>query len=87
MKDWLVETRVRRTHAHASSLVCLLRRHEWHSEDDHESRHTTWSCRRCGLEKVTYADFLDQSGKGTGGTGLPLVGVSRTVESLPKAIP
>jgi len=56
-------------------LVCMLRRHDWHSEYDHESRRTEWRCRRCGLHKVTYADFLDQSGKGTGGTGLFIGGM------------
>jgi hypothetical protein len=53
----------------------MLRRHDWHSEYDHESRRTEWICRRCGLHKVTYADFLDQSGKGTGGTGLFIGGM------------
>jgi hypothetical protein len=55
-------------------LVCMFRRHEWHSEYDHESRHTNWTCRRCGLHKVTYDDFLGRSGEGTGGTGLMIGG-------------
>ena len=29
-------------------LKCLLGRHDWHSEYDHEAQHVTWSCRRCG---------------------------------------
>ena len=31
-----------------SRLVCLLRRHDWHSEYDRENERVTWSCRRCG---------------------------------------
>ena len=45
-------------------LICLLRRHDWHSEYDHEHRHTTWTCQRCGLQEVTSQDVID---KATGG--------------------
>jgi hypothetical protein len=32
-----------------SRLKCLLGRHDWHSEYDHEAQRGTWSCRRCGV--------------------------------------
>ena len=51
-------------------LVCLLRRHDWHSEYDHESRHTNWTCRRCGLHKVTVDDVWDASGGGPSNVNL-----------------
>jgi hypothetical protein len=41
-------------------LTCLFRRHDWHSEYDHEHRRTTWTCQRCGLHKVTTDDFVDR---------------------------
>jgi hypothetical protein len=28
-------------------LKCLLGRHDWHSEYDHEAQRVTWSCRGC----------------------------------------
>jgi hypothetical protein len=30
-------------------LKCLLGRHDWHSEYDHEAQRVIWSCRRCDL--------------------------------------
>jgi len=30
---------------------CLLRRHDWHSTYDHETKVTEWECRRCGAYK------------------------------------
>jgi hypothetical protein len=47
-------------------LRCLFRRHDWHSEYDHEHRRTTWTCQRCGVHKVTTDDFVD---KGAGSHG------------------
>ena len=38
-------------------LVCLLRRHDWHSEYDHEHHETRWSCRRCGARKHSSDGF------------------------------
>jgi hypothetical protein len=38
-------------------LRCLFRRHQWGSEYDHESRRTTWECRRCGAKKFTSDDL------------------------------
>ena len=29
-------------------LKCVLGRHDWHSEYDHEAQRVTWSCRHCG---------------------------------------
>jgi len=37
-------------------LGCFLRRHDWHSHYDHESKTTTWTCSRCGARKGTFAD-------------------------------
>jgi hypothetical protein len=37
-------------------LRCLFRRHQWGSVYDHETRRTTWQCRRCGAMKVTTDD-------------------------------
>lgn len=35
-----------------SRLVCLFRRHDWHTEYNHETKRTAWECRRCGAYKV-----------------------------------
>jgi hypothetical protein len=35
---------------------CLLGRHDWHSEYDHEAQVTNWSCRRCGVTKIKLGD-------------------------------
>ena len=37
-------------------LACFLRRHDWRSHYDHESKTTTWTCSRCGARKGTFAD-------------------------------
>jgi hypothetical protein len=50
--------------------VCLFRRHDWHSDYDHENRRTTWTCRRCGLRKVTVDDVVDKGGGGYGNVNL-----------------
>jgi hypothetical protein len=34
-------------------LKCLLRRHDWLSEYNHEDQRTIWECRRCGASKLT----------------------------------
>jgi len=49
---------------------CRIGRHDWHSEYDHEHRHTTWTCQRCGRHKVTLDDEVDMGDRWTGGTGL-----------------
>jgi transcription elongation factor Elf1 len=55
------------------SLKCLLGGHDWHSEYDHESRRTSWTCRRCGHHKVTVEtvdDVVDKAGGGYGNVNL-----------------
>lgn len=32
---------------------CLLRRHDWRTEYDEETKRTSWECRRCGSNKAT----------------------------------
>ena len=46
-------------------LVCLFRRHDWHSRYDHESKTTTWRCSRCGAQKGSFADgnFFENLGR------------------------
>ena len=51
-------------------LICLFRRHDWHSEYDHEHRHTTWTCQRCGVQKVTVDDVVDRGAGGPGNINL-----------------
>jgi hypothetical protein len=51
-------------------LVCVFRRHDWHSEYNHATKRTTWTCRRCGAHKLTADGFLnvgDSGGPGPGG--------------------
>jgi hypothetical protein len=50
-------------------LTCLFRRHDWHSEYDHERRRTSWTCQRCGLHKVTTDNVDDVVDRGAGGYG------------------
>ena len=45
-------------------LICLFRRHDWHSEYDHEHQHTTWTCQRCGVQKVTMGRVVDKGPPG-----------------------
>ena len=40
--------------------VCLFRRHDWHSEYDEENRQTTWTCQRCGTQKLTVDDVVNR---------------------------
>ena len=61
-------------------LKCLLRRHDWHSEYDHEQQRTRWTCQRCGALKRSFdssgtapppATFLEREVTQQHATGFP----------------
>jgi hypothetical protein len=45
-------------------LKCLFRHHQWHSEYDRAWKKTTWTCARCGGERVDWDASADTRGIG-----------------------
>jgi hypothetical protein len=49
-------------------FTCLLGRHDWRSEYDEANRQTTWTCQRCGTDKLTVDDMVNRGvDRGAGG--------------------
>jgi hypothetical protein len=49
-------------------LICLIRRHQWHSSWDNDEQKTVETCTRCGRTRVRIGDMNPRrSGWGFGG--------------------
>jgi hypothetical protein len=49
-------------------LICLVRRHQWHSSWDSDEQKTVWTCTRCGRTRVRIGEMDPRrSGWGSGG--------------------
>jgi hypothetical protein len=38
-------------------LICLVRRHQWHSSWDSDEQKTVWTCTRCGRTRVRIGEM------------------------------